>query len=278
MLESATTDEERLKGLLLLTNLSGACAERIGDLLPRVQDLSKYGSARATARDWAERAVHAFGDVAELGAEQERLAAQLGPSADAIILELQAEIDEVLDRGRDASEPTHVGVLPLPANLPLFSDSALLRLIQAHNEGIRTLERASNQEDRLTGLLIAAGSGNEIPAHLSRRLPDLTELHASGDPTFQAHKDFASAASAQLRVNLAHFDELQEEVDDEIAERAIATAQAKLHSTDPTPWNKPAASRSPAAEGTKTCPDCAETIKAAANVCRYCGYRFAPAA
>lgn len=29
---------------------------------------------------------------------------------------------------------------------------------------------------------------------------------------------------------------------------------------------------------TKACPDCAESILAAARVCRYCGYRFGPAA
>ena len=29
-----------------------------------------------------------------------------------------------------------------------------------------------------------------------------------------------------------------------------------------------------ASEPVKRCPDCAETIKAAANVCRFCGYRF----
>jgi hypothetical protein len=28
--------------------------------------------------------------------------------------------------------------------------------------------------------------------------------------------------------------------------------------------------------GTKTCPDCAEEVREAANVCRFCGYRFAP--
>ena len=29
-------------------------------------------------------------------------------------------------------------------------------------------------------------------------------------------------------------------------------------------------------EGTKLCPDCAEEVKEAARVCRFCGYRFAP--
>ena len=32
--------------------------------------------------------------------------------------------------------------------------------------------------------------------------------------------------------------------------------------------------RSARAEPTQRCPDCAETVKAAAKVCRFCGYRF----
>jgi ribosomal protein L37AE/L43A len=33
----------------------------------------------------------------------------------------------------------------------------------------------------------------------------------------------------------------------------------------------------PKDETTKRCPDCAETVLAAAKVCKHCGYRFAPA-
>ena len=36
----------------------------------------------------------------------------------------------------------------------------------------------------------------------------------------------------------------------------------------------PPAREAPDADDTKVCPDCAETVKAAANVCRFCGFRF----
>src|SRR4029077_19627077 len=39
---------------------------------------------------------------------------------------------------------------------------------------------------------------------------------------------------------------------------------------------RPVAAPAPAAAGTTSCPDCAEKIKAAPGVCRWCGYRFEP--
>lgn len=38
-------------------------------------------------------------------------------------------------------------------------------------------------------------------------------------------------------------------------------------------WDRQTAT---AAKGTKTCPRCAELVRAAAQVCRFCGYSFKP--
>jgi len=42
------------------------------------------------------------------------------------------------------------------------------------------------------------------------------------------------------------------------------------------PIDQPARVQAPPPGDTMTCPDCAETIKAAAKVCRFCGYRVVP--
>jgi hypothetical protein len=129
----------------------------------------------------------------------------------------------------------------------------------------------------LGGLLGFSGNG---AARHAEGIYSRTNLHNElTDMWFGQAGLMVSIVAAVLAILLVRqISKLQDENFEPAATRAATDAAAVAPVEPATTSVKPAtAAVEPAAVAvaeTKTCPDCAEDVKAAARVCRFCGYRF----
>ena len=289
MLDRATTSAERLRALLLLTNMSKQLLDRISALMDRLTELSLYDPARDAALAWAKQTIFAISDTNTFSAEQQAIAAQLGPEAQRVVEEVSDMADKLLDPGAPESGPDGLALVEDPEGLPVFgADAQVAGLIRARNRGVNLLREGENNEDRLVALLVVVEASDRLISRLTTLAPRLGAVPES-DAARQDAVDFAERTLATLQDSFGLIEEqrrLMEQVGDVGDERAVKIATAVLREEVGPGASPVIADEEPAADlepkpmtnrDAKACPDCAETIKVAARVCRYCGYRFSPA-
>lgn len=277
MLEAATTQEERFKALLIFTNMSKKALDRITALLEEIHSLSAYDPGRQTALDWATAAVDTIKDTNRYSAEQQTIARALGDQrSQAVLSEVQNIIDELLaDPTYGLSSGTEEITEP-DLSLAVFGhDDELRHLIRERNDANGILEIADTDEQRLVALYVFTRASGKIVARISSAMNQIAAL-----PEYSAERDQALGWLKKAHAVVERWPEkiaLREELSATLGPRAteMASTVADRRLTGSSRFDDDdvsAAGSTSAAE--KVCPDCAETIKSAARVCRFCGYRF----